>query len=302
MRIICFLVLALAWAMPAAGQKVDDQPRTVVMTAFPPEWFALVGAVAAPVKHRINGLTLLTGTLEGKPVILVQSGVSMINAAMTTQLVLDRFTVRRIIFSGIAGGVDPALDIGDVVVPERWNQYLEVAIARETPAGWAPPERGTEPLPNYGMLFPRDVMVGNATEPLARHRWFAADPALLALARSLASTARLARCTKTVAGEQCLAHTPKVVVGGSGVSGTAFSDNANYRDYLFRTFHALVLDMESAAVGQVAYANSVPFIAFRSLSDLAGGDAGINQMHTFLTLASGNSASVVRAFVKALPE
>ena len=47
----------------------------------------------------------------------MQSGVSMVNAAMNTQLVLDRFTVKRIVFSGIAGGVDPGLTIGDVVVP-----------------------------------------------------------------------------------------------------------------------------------------------------------------------------------------
>ena len=41
---------------------------------------------------------------------------------------------------------------------------------------------------------------------------------------------------------------------------------------------------------------------FRSLSDLAGGDAGDNQMRTFMTLASVNSANVVCAFVAALAD
>ena len=59
--------------------------------------------------------------------------------------------------------------------------------------------------------------------------------------------------------------------------------------------------MESAAVAQVAYANAVPVIVFRSLSDLAGGDAGANQMTVFMTLAAVNSADVVRAFVAGLP-
>jgi adenosylhomocysteine nucleosidase len=45
----------------------------------------------------------------------------------------------------------------------------------------------------------------------------------------------------------------------------------------------------------------VPAIVFRSLSDLAGGDESENQMNTFMALASVNSAQVVRAFVKALP-
>jgi adenosylhomocysteine nucleosidase len=60
--------------------------------------------------------------------------------------------------------------------------------------------------------------------------------------------------------------------------------------------------MESAAVAHVAYANGIPFIAFRSLSDLAGGGDGENEMATFMQLASNNSAAVVRAFVAALPE
>ncbi len=59
--------------------------------------------------------------------------------------------------------------------------------------------------------------------------------------------------------------------------------------------------MESAAVAHVAFANAVPFIAFRSLSDLAGGDAGTNQMRLFMALASANSARVVEDFVAALP-
>jgi adenosylhomocysteine nucleosidase len=59
--------------------------------------------------------------------------------------------------------------------------------------------------------------------------------------------------------------------------------------------------MESAAVAHVAYANGVPFIAFRSLSDLAGGGPGENEMGTFFQLASDNSAAFVREFLKQLP-
>lgn len=45
------------------------------------------------------------------------------------------------------------------------------------------------------------------------------------------------------------------------------------------------------------YANAVPFVAFRSLSDLAGGGEGANEMVTFLSLAADNSAEVVKAFL-----
>ena len=103
-------------------------------------------------------------------------------------------------------------------------------------------------------------------------------------ARSVASDAALARCT---AEDKCLNEAPRIVVGGSGVSGGAFIDNAAFRTWAFETFGARVLDMESAAVAHVAYANDVPFIAIRSLSDLAGGSEGANQMEVFLDLAAG---------------
>jgi adenosylhomocysteine nucleosidase len=129
------LLPAALVATPAHAQHLDDTPRTVAMTALEPEFAALQGAVAEPRVYAVNGMTFVAGRLEGKPVLLMKSGVSEVNAAMTTQLVLDRFAVRRIVFSGIAGGVDPALSIGDVVVPEDWGQYLEASFARETPQG-----------------------------------------------------------------------------------------------------------------------------------------------------------------------
>ncbi|MBP0573364.1 hypothetical protein J8J27_21950, partial [Mycobacterium tuberculosis] len=125
------------------------------------------------------------------------------------------------------------------------------------------------------------------------------DGRLVDVARQVAGRVTLDACAKP---GQCLTRPPKVVVGGNGVSGTAFVDNAAFRDFTFKTFGAQVLDMESAATAQVAYSNGVPFIAFRSLSDLAGGGEGANEMGTFFALASSNSAKVVRAFVTALPE
>jgi adenosylhomocysteine nucleosidase len=305
-RLAVAAILALV-ATPALAQKIDTVPRTVVMTAFPPEYAALLPSVEFPVESKVAGLTLVTGTLSGKPVLLMQSGVSMVNAAMNTQRVLDRFTVKRIVFSGIAGGVDPSLDIGDVIVPEAWGQYLEVAFARKTPDGWAPPKFGDPGAPpHWEMMFPRGVWVGSATQPLRPRYLIPVDPALLALARRVAIDVTLRRCVNDAAGgaaaPACLVHAPKVVVGGTGVSASVFSDNAEFRAYLATAWKARVVDMESAAVAQVAFSNDVPVIVFRSLSDLAGGDAGENQMHTFMTLASVNSADVVRRFITALPD
>jgi adenosylhomocysteine nucleosidase len=125
------------------------------------------------------------------------------------------------------------------------------------------------------------------------------DDALLAHARAVVADVVLDRCR---ADDTCLQRPPKVVIGSPGVSGGAFIDNAAFREYTFKTFGARVLDMESAAVAHVAYANKVPFIAVRSLSDLAGGGQGENEIEVFLGLAAGNSAAVVKALLRAIPE
>ncbi|MCQ0986702.1 5'-methylthioadenosine/S-adenosylhomocysteine nucleosidase [Jiella sp. LLJ827] len=293
---------ALAQAADTDSARADEsEPRRIaVMSAFEPEWQSLKDALRQPETFVINGNRFVTGTLEGKDVVLFLSGVSMVNAAMTTQLALDRFKIEAIVFSGIAGGVDPQLDIGDAVVAERWGQYLEAVFARGAESEWSLPSFADQPFPNFGMIFPQPVDVVSGRSGSVEERfWFPVDGELLDVAREVAKQVTLERCLEAA---DCLSDAPAIVVGGQGVSGMAFVDNAEFRAYVFDTFEASVLDMESAAVAHVAYANQVPFIAFRSLSDLAGGGEAENEMGTLFGLASQNSARVVRAFLTALPE
>ena len=286
------LLLAVAGPTQAAD-RLDTVPRVAVISAYEPEWAALKASTADATSRHVNGVEFVTGTLAGRKVVLFLSGISMVNAAMTTQLVLERFDVTGIVVSGIAGGVDPSLRIGDVVAAGRWGQYLEAVFARETDGKFQPPPWMKTPYPNHGMIFPLEVGVRSARGGAEKRFWFDADPAMLAAAGKIGAI-ELKRCT---AENACLGHTPRFVMGGNGVSGQAFIDNAAFRQYVFATFQAQVLDMESAAVAMVAYANGVPFIAFRSLSDLAGGGEGANEIRTFFRLASNNSAAVVQRFL-----
>lgn len=295
MRIIasalCLLLALLALPLRAAD-RLDTTPRIAVMTAFDPEWKALRGSVGDSKTYSVNGVEFVTGTLAGRKIVLFQTGISMVNAAMNAQLLLERFDVTGMVMSGIAGGVDPALQIGDVTVASRWGQYLEAVFARQVDGKYEPPPWAKLQFPNDGMIFPNDVIVRNA-KGMERRFWFDVDAGMLAAANKIGAI-EFKRCT---AEQACLPGTPRLVVGGNGVSGQAFVDNAPFRQYVFKTFNAQVLDMESAAVATVAYANGVPFIAFRSLSDLAGGQAGHNEIRTFFQLASDNSAAVVRRFL-----
>ena len=93
----------------------------------------------------------------------------------------------------------------------------------------------------------------------------------------------------------------RVVVGGRGVSGPTRVDNAEYRQWVWEAFAADALDMESAAVAHVAYTNGVPFIAFRSLSDLAGAAPREERFRRFRGLVIGNATAVVLDFLEAAP-
>jgi len=281
--------------------KTDQSPRLVIMSAFDPELAQLRSKANITNTYAINGRTYYVGELAGKDVVLVLSGVSMVNAAMTAQTVLDHFVIDGIVFSGIAGGVNPNLDIGDVVVPAQWGEYQEQVFARETTGGWEPGQSPSD-FGNYGMMFPQYLsLTQNGRKPDSEEQlfWLPVSQSMLDVAREVADQVQLSDCTQL---KLCLDHEPKVAVGGNGVSGPTFVDNANYRAWVWQTFQADALDMESAAVAHVAYVNNIPFIAFRSLSDLAGGGPGENEISTFFQLAADNSANVVIAFLEKIPE
>ena len=138
--VVAVLYLLLAFAAPVrAADRLDPVPRIAVMSAYEPEWKALKANIGEAKSHYANGVEFVTGTLAGRKVVLFLSGVSMVNAAMTSQLALERFDITGIVVSGIAGGVDPGLHIGDVVAAGRWGQYLEAVFAREADGKFQPP-------------------------------------------------------------------------------------------------------------------------------------------------------------------
>ena len=128
------------------------------MSAFDAELVALRAATTVTATRGVNGRTHYLGRLAGHDVVLMLSGFSMVNAAMTTQAVLDRYTISSIVFSGIAGGVNPGLHVGDVTVPAQWGNYQELVFARETATGFAP-ARVTTPFANFGMMYPQGTSV-----------------------------------------------------------------------------------------------------------------------------------------------
>ncbi|MEO6918240.1 MAG: 5'-methylthioadenosine/S-adenosylhomocysteine nucleosidase [Collimonas sp.] len=316
--------LSSAAAAPAADKHClsDCKPRIGIVSAFGAEADILLEQTQKKRDWKINGNRFTTGELRGNPVVIVLSGVSVVNATMVTQLMMDHFHVERLLMSGIAGGVNPANHVGDVIVPESWAMPMEVywngdgglpapcgtagdvgclGIRLATDNGKQRPDFkiDTPQGPVSSGLFMRENFVMSAANaPQGEFRFeFQADAEMLALARTLKPA--LAKCGPRNPA-LCVSVQPELRVGGRGVSGTAFLANPGYRTYLYDNLQAQVVDMETAAFAQVAYANRVPFIAFRSLSDLAGGN-DFKDVGAFFGsgLAETNEANVTLAFLEA---
>jgi len=157
-----------------------------------------------------------------------------------------------------------------------------------------------------GLFMRENFVMTAANAPAGEFRFdYPVDAAMLAVAREIRP--ELARCgpkaVKSPGAEPdaalCVRTTPQVVVGGRGVSGSAFLANPQYRAYLFEHLQAQVFEMETAALAHVAYANRIPYIAFRSLSDLAGAqEFDADAVALFASgLAETNEASVTLAFL-----
>ena len=142
------------------------------------------------------------------------------------------------------------------------------------------------------MIFPDDTgVIREGQEGFEDVAAFPADPALLAAAR------------RAVPGLPAMIKQGRpvsVTVGGTGVTGQVFLDNARYREWIFRVWAARCVDMESTALAHVAYANRIPILIVRGLSDLAGGQAGKNPIDANEDAVSQIAVNLLRAVLDEL--
>lgn len=226
-----------------------------VLTAIPEEIAAFGAHLSETGRESVAGLAFHHGTLDGRPVVLAESGIGKVNAALAATLLLDRFGCGGIIFSGVAGGVDPNLNVGDLVIAEHVIQHDYGAMVQ-----------GALEVYRAGALpFPE----------------FRGEVALKA------HTALIARATAALGD----AHF------GTILTGDYYLGCGQTRERLFSNFGGKAVDMESAAVAQVAEAFGAPWLIIRALSDLAGEDSRLD----FQAFAREAARTAAAAVLKSLP-
>ncbi|MBX3737886.1 MAG: 5'-methylthioadenosine/S-adenosylhomocysteine nucleosidase [Candidatus Didemnitutus sp.] len=266
--------------------------------AYPPELTALrdeFGATEANgfTKETFKGVTFWRGRVGRHDVVLFRTGTSVVNAAYQLQLALDHLPITAVLFAGVAGGTDPKLRVGDIVVPERWAYHDESAYLNDDGhGGYVKPDYLTIRHEHFGMIHPDDVAaVRDGAADYETMPVFPIDPALLdATRRAIAKLPKFHRADHDVA----------IHVGGTGVTGSVFLDNRAYREWLQKVWSARCTDMESTALAHVAWCNRVPILIVRGLSDLAGGQHGANPIDANELPVSRVAAKVLRQVVDEL--
>ncbi|MFK2824447.1 5'-methylthioadenosine/S-adenosylhomocysteine nucleosidase [Bacillus sp. B190/17] len=196
-----------------------------------------------------------TGTLNGAEVVLLRSGIGKVNAAMTTAILLHHFKPDAVINTGSAGGLDPKLNVGDVVISTEVRHHdVDVTVF------------GYE----YGQV---------PQLPAA----FKADERLIDIAVG------------------CIAEEKEVqVVQGLIATGDSFMNDPERVLSIGKKFEGLqAVEMEAAAIAQVAHQFGVPFVIIRSISDIAGKESNIS-FEQFLPKAARHSANFVMSIVDQL--
>ena len=259
-------------ALIAVGTQAAETDTVAVLGALPSEVALLEARLEVKQTQVYLGIEFQTGVLAGRRVVLARSGMGKVNAAMVTSLLVDRFHPSVVIFSGLAGGLNPNLAPGDIVIGERTAQY------------------------DYGEWNAQGFKTKPTVHPVTGHanpEFFEAPAKLVARVETAAQTVAFDRLA-TTQGERV----PRVMRGVI-VTGDAFVANAAKNAELRNAFHADAVEMEGAAVAQVCAQAGVPCMEVRCISDRT--DAGaMADFAKFLKQAGQNSAKFTLAIFEQL--
>jgi adenosylhomocysteine nucleosidase len=238
-----------------------------IMSAMHEELAAVLAAMPDEQRVTVAGRDYWVGHWQGHSVVAVLSRIGKVAAATTATVLLERFGVDTLVFTGVAGGLGSGVRVGDVVVADGFVQH----------------DMDASPL------FPRHEV------PLYGRARFEAN-ADLAVQLAQASKQVLAEAAlhlgaDTVAEFQL--HAPRVHQGLI-LSGDRFVSTSAESQALRQALpEALAVEMEGAAVAQVCHDYGVPFAAVRTISDRADDAAHTDFQRFIRDVASRYSLAIL---------
>lgn len=193
------------------------------------------------------------GTLFGKPVVVAFSRWGKVAAAATAVTMIERFKADLLLFTGVAGAVDPALRIGDIVIADALLQH-------DMDVGALPGLRRFE-IPLLGVdRFPVPAPLVEKARASAEHYVHE----------------RMASEIEAQALAEFEIDTPRVRTGLVASGDRFMADEAELARLREALPGLLCVEMEGAAVAQIGYEYGVPVVVMRAISDKANAGAVID--------------------------
>ena len=227
--------------------------------------------------HEIGGLGFWPGEIAGREAVFVESGPGKVNAGVATSLLLDRFGCRAILLCGVAGGLDPTLGVGDVVIGTSNSQH-DFGVQKEDSF------RAIQPgsRPSLGQDWATGYFLGEAV--VERLRQAATGLVLEPLSEAVGVGRRV-----------------PAVHFGAILTGDVFINSDTVRRRLRLEFDAQAVEMEGGAVAQVAHrwGADIPVVNVRCLSDLAGSESHLD-FKVFLPVAARYASLVAHRLAPAI--
>lgn len=192
--------------------------------------------------------------------VAVKSGIGKVNAARCTQIMIDNFHPDYIINSGIAGGIDASLSVGDIIIGEELVQHdFDVTAFGHAKGYLCTGERDDVPTV------------------------FHSDKKLVYLLESSAKEAGGSGKVRT----------------GRIASGDIFVADRTLKESISHEFKAAAAEMEGAAIAQTAAYADIPFVVLRVISDQADGEAA-ESFETFEKQTAELSSAVIQNLINSL--
>lgn len=236
-----------------------------IMGAMHEELAGLVEAMGPSARTSESGGRRYTrGSLFGVEAVVVFSRWGKVAAATTATELILRHGVESIVFTGVAGGADPALRVGDVVVASTLYQHDMDAR----------PIFARHEIPLLGRIgFP-------TAEPERERALEAARRFLLEPPASLA--------------EFGVRERPRAVAGAIASGDRFFAGAAELRELKERLPDVACVEMEGGAVAQVCHEYGVPLTVIRTISDAADEGAPVDFARFVESVAARYSLGILR--------
>ena len=96
---------------------------TGIICATETEMKAIINEIEGIKEKEIGRIIFFEGKFNDKDIVFVQSGIGKVNAAVTATLLIEKYDIDEVIFSGVAGALDKVVGIGDIVIADDVVQH-----------------------------------------------------------------------------------------------------------------------------------------------------------------------------------